>query len=306
MLAMLIAPTYVLQLSAHRTLNGPVTTQDNEKPPPDAIFYQDISWSPDGSHIAFSAMQDSRWNIYVMKADGTQVTKLTSDPGVMNFYTAWSPDGRKIAFGAKHGKEDGTDIYVINADGSGKQQLTNDPASDSTPAWSPDGKQIAFVSDRDGKPHDVQIFVMQADGSRQTRLTKSETHDYNPQWSPDGKRIVYYAEKGDRKDQVWVMNADGTNPSLLTGGIGHNIFPAWSPDGKWIVFTSQREGGDGPMAIYVMNPDGSGLKRLSDQQAFLARFSPNGSRIGFVGGRYPRNAIYVMNADGSGLKKLTS
>ena len=59
------------------------------------------------------------------------------------------------------------------------------------------------------------------------------------------------------------------------------------------------------MSIYTINADGSDLKELSTQRAFLARFSRDGSRIGFLGGRFPKNAMYVMNADGSDLKKIT-
>lgn len=285
----------------------------DEKPPPDAVFYREISWSPDNSRIAFSAMQDGKWNIYVMRADGSQSTKLTSNtPDIDYFSASWSPDGKQIAFSARHGKNAKGDIYVMNAaDGSGIRQLTAHPAHDSAPAWSPDGKRIAFISDRDakdpgGKDHEMQIYLMRADGSEQQRLLKTETHDYDPQWSPDSQRIVYYAEKGDRKDQVWIVNADGSNPTLLTGGMGHNIFPSWSPNGKWILFTSHRD--DDPedvYHIYTMNSDGAELKRLSDEQAFYARFTRNGARLSFLTGKYPRNAIYVMNMDGSDLKKLT-
>jgi TolB protein len=193
----------------------------------------------------------------------------------------------------------------MDADGSGVRQLTTHPANDSSPAWSPDGKQIAFISDRDGKDHEVQIYVMRADGSAQRRLINSETHDYDPQWSPDSRRIVYYAESGDHKDQVWIVNADGTNPTRLTGGVAHNIFPSWSPDGKSIIFTSNRDGGENNLAIYTMSPDGSSIRRLSDQRSSLARFSRDGTRVGFLAGSYPKNAIYVMNLDGSGLKRLT-
>ncbi len=284
----------------------------DEKPPPDAVFYREISWSPDNSRIAFSAMQDGKWNIYVMRADGSQQKQLTSNtPDIDYFSASWSPDGKRIAFSARHGKNAKGDIYVMNAaDGSRIRQLTVHPAHDSAPVWSPDSKRIAFISDRDakdpsGKDHEMQIYVMRADGSEQRRLLETETHDYDPQWSPDSKRIVYYAEKGDRKDQVWVVNADGSNPTLLTGGVGHNIFPSWSPDGKWILFTSQREGPEDDMTIHAMKPDGTELKRLSDQPAFYARFTRDGARISFLTGKYPRNAIYVMNADGSGLKKIT-
>jgi len=279
----------------------------DEKPPADAIFYREVSWSPDGSRFAFSAMQNGKWNIYLMRTDGSGLRQLTSDPEVMNFSSSWSPDGKRIAFSASRGEKAKGDIYVMNADGSEIHQLTNDSAHDSAPAWSPDGKHIAFISDRGGKDHEVHIFVMMADGSGQTRLTSSETHDYDPQWSPDSKRIVYYAEKGDRKDQIWVMNADGSNAKLLTGGVAHNIFPSWSPDGKSIIFTTRPDGAapGNDYHISTIKPDGSGLKQVAAQQAFLARLSPNGERIAFLTGDYPRNAIFVMNADGSGLRKIT-
>ena len=278
-----------------------------EKPPADAVFYREVSWSPDGSRLVFSAMQNGRWNIYSMKADGSELKQLTNDPDLDYFGSSWSPDGKRLVFSASHGEKGKGDIFVMNADGTSVRQLTTDPAHDSAPAWSPDGKRIAFISDRDGKEHEVQVYLMNADGSAQTRLTKTQTHDYDPQWSPDSQRIVYYAEKGDRKDQVWVINADGSDPKLLTGGVAHNIFPSWSRDGKSIIFTTRPDGATpgNDYHITTISVDGSGARRLSDAEAFLARFSPDGSRIAFLTGGFPRNAIFVRNSDGSGLKKIT-
>jgi Tol biopolymer transport system component len=93
-------------------------------------------WSPDGSRIAFYSFLDtSSVEIYVMNADGSNLTRLTnnhawdSDP-------QWSPDGKYITFTSAR---DGTfDIYVMNADGSKQTSLTHNPErTDFQPSWSP-------------------------------------------------------------------------------------------------------------------------------------------------------------------------
>ncbi len=108
-----------------------------------------------------------------MRADGSRLTKLTSDGDADNFSGSWSPDGGKIAFSARGSKAAKGEIFVMNADGSGIRQLTMHPAHDSAPVWSPDGKRIAFISDRDGKDHENQIYVMRANGSEQTTFNKN-------------------------------------------------------------------------------------------------------------------------------------
>ena len=93
-----------------------------------------LSWSADGSRIAFTWYRDGNGEIYVMNADGTGLTNLTQNPAEDQEPT-WSPDGSQIAFVSDR---DGNDeIYVMNADGTGQTRLTNTPADDEMPAWSP-------------------------------------------------------------------------------------------------------------------------------------------------------------------------
>src|SRR5438093_272252 len=93
--------------------------------------------------LAFSAEGD----VYAVDADGTGLTRLTTDPAD-DFDPTWSPDGRQIAFRTTR---DGNDeIYVMDADGSHQRNLTNDPADDWSPAWSPDGTRIAYAIFRYG------------------------------------------------------------------------------------------------------------------------------------------------------------
>jgi Tol biopolymer transport system component len=78
---------------------------------------------------------------------------------------------------------------------------------------------------------------------------------------------------------------------------------ASGPSGR-IVFNSYR---DGNSEIYAINPDGSGLERLTDNEAddTCPAWPPDGTRIAFVSSRDGNEEIYVVRADGSDLRLLT-
>lgn len=105
-------------------------------------------FSPDGKEVAFGSSRDGHYEIYVMKADGSDVRRLTRGPG-MSVRPAWSPDGRRIAFTSN--RDGQYEIYVVNRDGSSLRRLTNHPERDDYAAWHPDGKRLAVVSERSGR-----------------------------------------------------------------------------------------------------------------------------------------------------------
>lgn len=271
-------------------------------------FYQAMEWSPDGKYLTFTLMHvtntkpmNMKADIYVMKADGTEMKKITGDEK-NEFVSSWSKNGKRIYFGATVAGSKEGDIFAVNLDGTNLVQLTKNNRRNAAPNVSPDGKWIVFNSE--SVEHKPQIYVMDAAGKNQKALTNDDTIAfYNPLWSPDGKKIVYYVERGDNKDQIWTMNADGTNQTLLTNNIGHNFYPSWSADGKQIIFTSNRDGEK--EVIYSMNADGTNVKRLLKTNSFYARFSPDGKHIAFISGKFPSNNIFIANADGSGEAQVT-
>ena len=96
---------------------------------------------------------------------------------------------------------------------------------------------------------------------------------------------------------LWVTSVDRVVPDVA-------MAQAPSAQGK-IAFTSNRDGND---EIYVMNADGTGVTRLTNDPASDRQpaWSPDGSRIAFASNRGGGFDIYVMNADGTGVRRLTT
>ena len=128
-------------------------------------------------------------DIYVMNADGTGQTQLTTDP-TSDTRPEWSPDGTKIAF--QSNRTGLSQIYVMDTDGSNVVQLTN-LFNNGGASWSPDSSKIAFFSDRDcgGCGNQLDIYLMNADGTGQMRVFDDPTSATDPAWSPDGSKILF-------------------------------------------------------------------------------------------------------------------
>ncbi|RPH60685.1 MAG: hypothetical protein EHM81_05775 [Chloroflexi bacterium] len=264
-----------------------------------------------GGVIAFTLLSRNNWYIQLMNADGSSQQRL--DVGYKSYKggyePGWSPDGMKIVY-----QNNGLWIADI---ASG--EVSPLPAKVTNryvvkPAWSPDGEWIAFLNE-DGFRGD--IYLVKPDGSDLKRLTDSAdiSRDGNLVWSPDGKQLAFSAER-EGNIEIYVMGVqeaiktiNGRQRQLTdTKAPTRNLVTSWSADGSRLAFSSDR---DGNTEIYLVNPDGSNVLRLTNNAAFDAApaWSPDGKQIAFISNRDGETEIYAVNVEdalqGAEARRLT-
>ena len=167
------------------------------------------------------------------------------------------------------------------------------PANVPTPTPAVNGK-ICYTNGGD-------IWKMDADGSNRVSVIDAGTNDIQPVWSPGGGKIAFKSDRDVAPGRgLYSVNADGTGLTLLTSGDG-NADPAWSPDGTRIAFASNRD--NLITSIYLMNPDGSNVTRLTNQLPFSDAgpvWSPDGTRMVFETNQGLGSNIGIINLDGTG------
>lgn len=199
---------------------------------------EDPAFSPDGNFIVFRSNLPGNYEIYRMRATGSNVTRLT-DVAETDEYPVYSPDGSKIAFVSS--RDGNQEIYTMNADGTNQQRLTNNTIRDGEPAYSPEGTKIVF-----NRGTNWHLFTINSsDGSSSQQITSPAVNflDMTPSYSPDGTKIIFTRYDTGPFTSVFItVNIDGSGASPLPLS-GYIRKASYSPDGTKIVFTRIGLGG---------------------------------------------------------------
>jgi Tol biopolymer transport system component len=251
-------------------------------------------WSPDGRRIVYTreravgdcAHLDTRDDVFMMRADGSGVRRLTTDgkSGGAQF----SPDGTKLAF------DSGSSIVLSDTQAQHRRVL----GIGYSPEWSSDGSRLSYGCG----PSGVNLCVLDLK-TRQKRRLGSRGGIYTPAWTSDGGTILFARyHHGDTagETELWSMRWDGSNRRQLTNqgkGRVRDECPAESPSGNEIAFTRSSDSVD---SLALLDVHGvSSLLRASSLGC--PAWSPDGSLIAIE----REGSLWIVGSSGSGVRRLT-
>lgn len=264
--------------------------------------------------IAFSRFGTERQGIWVMRPDGTGITRLTRRNDA---FPVWSPDGTTIAFLRYAADYSSSWIMVMDADGSGKHRAgtpsIGEGCSLQPPRWSYDGLFLAYADDCfDREPRVAQIRVATVAGDAEIEVTDyaSLNHLSHQPWSPnleESSQLTFTSDR-DGDNEVYVMNSDGTEVTQLTTDEDDQIEAVWSPSGGSIAYSTQviEASGSARSSIMVIDPSGGAEETLVEgtPQVTEPLWSPDGSRIA-VTRRTRMGAPTAVVVDAAGTSEVT-
>ena len=188
-----------------------------------AVGYDaEACYSPDGNWIAFSSNrraynneltpkekelfandQATAADLYIMKSDGTDVRRLTTEIGYDGgpFFSA---DGKKICY--RHFDENGlvAEIYTMDVTGDNPKRLTSLNVMSWAPFFHPSGDYLVFATNKHGFTN-FEVYMVDANGKQEPqRITFTDGFDGLPVFTPDGNELVWTTNRtSNKKSQLF-------------------------------------------------------------------------------------------------------
>jgi Tol biopolymer transport system component len=172
----------------------------------------ECAFSPDGRWIVYSSRVNGDNDLFVMRADGSKQTRLTTIPGY-DGGPFFSPDGKRLCYRSDRKANNLLQVYVadLKFDASGdivglmnEQQLTHDANVNWGPYWHPDGHHLIWATSIHGHSN-YELYLMRDDGTYKTRITHTNGADILPVFSPDGRYLMWTTTRGPEKaSQIWI------------------------------------------------------------------------------------------------------
>lgn len=262
-----------------------------------------LVWSPDGSELLISAVNDSTQGNYLVPRLGGTARKFPC-----RTEACWSPDGARFAGSTLAGKS----IALVDKS-TGNQTLI--PLNGAftwfrSMDWSPLGRPLLFLTSSDSS---YTIWTIGPDGANQQEVLVADTRLSSPRWSSKGDAIYYLRFQQETKDLMKIRVDPITGrarrpPTIVQTGLEMGTSFSISKDNRRLLYTRERVYSNLWLADY--DPSSG---EIVDTKALTAgttlimspSISPDGRKLAFSMGNLTKANIFVMPLEGGQVQQIT-
>ncbi len=197
-----------------------------------------VTWSPDGSRLAFLSDRDGSTQIYVYWIEGGALQRLSNLTGTPQG-VRWSPDGRQLAFAMKVTEK--------------PAQLVDLPPKPAGAQWAAEPIYINSLKYRsDGKGYltagYTQLFLTDLASGHVRQITRGPyEHSMDFCWMPSSKALVFSANRHQDRTldpnntEIYLLRLASGEVTPLTDRQGPDRKPVVSPDGRYLAYLGYDE-----------------------------------------------------------------
>jgi Tol biopolymer transport system component len=250
------------------------------------------TWSPGGRRIAFARQTCPHCSFRIaIAALGTSSTDSLRGWRRDANEPTWSPDGRRLVFTTSHDEIRELALFEVREGrgrvlgihreaGEGGEE--DEVESPNHPAFSPDSRTVAFEAETARERTRINLLDLTSGELRE--LENEADHNASPAFSPTGRQLVFSQTDARFVWDVCTVQLDSGDQVCLTRGPANEVDPSWSPDGRSIIFAGDQADPQHLIrSLYIMRPDGTGLRRITDGfDDGAPAFSPDGTEVAFV------------------------
>ncbi len=222
-----------------------------------------LRWSPDGTRLAFIALNGSTPQVFAVDVPGDEVRAITEAPeGV--FAYEWSPDGMSLAY------------------------LTRDHTA-------PD---LVIHVDAPQPPMRIAVKVFASSGALRI-VTPSAHYVESFSWSPDSREIAYSAAPfsgfmAQYNGRIYAVPVEGGSPRAIVDRAGMNSSPQYSLDGTHIAFITSNE------KISLMAPRGLAVApSRGGRPSDIRSFGLDDAWVSDITWAKDSKSIFLLTTDGA-------
>lgn len=253
-------------------------------------------------YIVWCTLRHGTWQVYKMKADGTDTVRLTNNQEE-NHQPVWSKNGEWIYFQRNEA------IYRMDPDGSNLQMVVEHGFSFDI---SEDGSKIVYVTEyRIEREDEISIVLHDLETGKTEEIVPAKYPEFKgkelvyPTLSPDGQTLAF-ASDYPNPWTIHMARTDGSGRNRFAGG----CMPQYRPDGSMVAWITS-----GYHHVYLGTPDGKSQRPFERSipgrpHVYFPKWSNDGKYIVFAASPNPERTtsdyeIYIKPVEGGEAVRLT-